>query len=278
VGGTDRFVSTGGLRFAVREFGDGADSALVFLHGSFVTAMTYDVMCEGIADSAGRRVLAIDQRGHGRSSHTDDYRWERWVEDIGAVADVLEVERFDLVGHSRGAFNAARFAGRHPDRVSALVLIDGGFPFETPDNEDYWGRVMSLFRDDGWRDLDEYLGVLTATFPRTDAEVIRAQWHWYEKAEDGRFHWPYAFDPALLTSASDPTDHEERSLRGATTCPVMVAKGEFSELAPGDGYLAAAADYPNAEAAVLGGAGHNVCFENVAGTVAVIADFLSHRS
>jgi pimeloyl-ACP methyl ester carboxylesterase len=267
------------LRFGVREFGSDGDVPVMFLHGSLVTAMTYDVMCEGIATSATRHVFAVDQRGHGRSSHTEDYSWERWVEDIEAMSDELGLERFALVGHSRGAFNAARFAGRHPARVSALVLVDGGFSYETADNMDYWGRLVSLLPEDGWRDLDEYLGVLMAAFPRTDPEVIRAQWHWYEQGNDGRFRWPYASDPALLASfVSDPTPDEELNLRRATTCPVMVAKAEFSELASGDGYLAAAADYPNAEPVVLRGTGHNICFENVTGTVATIADFLSAHS
>jgi esterase len=277
VSGVDRHATWGGLNFRYREWGDASDPPLVFLHGAFVASVTYDSLLGDLAAAAGRRVIALDQRGHGATDHTTDYSWERWVDDVDAFADHLGLERFELAGHSMGAFNASRYAGRHPTRVSALVLIDGGFAYESGDNPEYWGRVMSLFPEDGWSDVDSYVDRVCGLFPRTEPAVLRNGWQFFEPGDDGRYRWPYEFDPAMLGQA-DPDDDSERSLRRAVTCPVLVAKGEFSELAPGDGYLVAAAEHPNGTPAVLAGAGHNVCFENVAGTVARIAEFLGDPS
>jgi pimeloyl-ACP methyl ester carboxylesterase len=71
-----------------------------------------------------RRALAMDLRGHGRSSDpaAADYGMPALAEDIAAVADALELRRFVLVGHSMGGAAGAAYAGKHPARVTGLVL------------------------------------------------------------------------------------------------------------------------------------------------------------
>ena len=53
-------------------------------------------------------------------------------DDVVAALDHLGVEKAQIVGHSMGAFVAAVVARRHPDRVSSLLLVDGGLPLELP--------------------------------------------------------------------------------------------------------------------------------------------------
>lgn len=72
-----------------------------------------------------RRVVAFDFSGHGRSpGGLGGYTIAELAKDIGAVADAQQIDAFVLVGHSLGAAVAAEYAGTHPERVKALVLVD----------------------------------------------------------------------------------------------------------------------------------------------------------
>jgi pimeloyl-ACP methyl ester carboxylesterase len=73
-----------------------------------------------------RHVVALDFSGHGRSpGAVGAYSIQELAKDVGAVADAQQLESFVLVGHSMGAAVAAEYAGSHPQRVKALVLVDG---------------------------------------------------------------------------------------------------------------------------------------------------------
>lgn len=72
-----------------------------------------------------RRAVAMDMRGHGMSDapRCNDYAIAGLADDVAAVADGLQLDRFVLVGHSLGGMVAADYAGRHPERVAGLVLL-----------------------------------------------------------------------------------------------------------------------------------------------------------
>ena len=69
-------------------------------------------------------VVAINARGHGASSdaHPADCRFDRFADDVIAVADALGIARFIAGGISMGAGTAINLVVRYPQRVSALVL------------------------------------------------------------------------------------------------------------------------------------------------------------
>lgn len=72
-----------------------------------------------------RRAVALDLRGHGMSDapRNNDYAITGLADDVAAVADALQLDRFVLVGHSMGGMVAADYAGKHPERVAGLVLV-----------------------------------------------------------------------------------------------------------------------------------------------------------
>ncbi len=85
---------------------------------------------------AGRRVIAFDVRGHGRSEKFYDpsaYSLTRLAEDARALLDHLDIEAADVMGYSMGAKITAFLAAAHPRRVRSAVLgglgprlVDGG--------------------------------------------------------------------------------------------------------------------------------------------------------
>ena len=77
--------------------------------------------------SEHHRVVRYDERGNGMSQRdVPDVNFDTWVQDLETVADAAQLERFSLLGISRGASIAIAYAVKHPERVSQLVLY-GGF-------------------------------------------------------------------------------------------------------------------------------------------------------
>ena len=73
----------------------------------------------------GRRVVAFDNRGHGRSEKIHDpeaYRIDLMAEDVARILDALSIERADVMGYSMGARIATLFALAHPERLRSLIL------------------------------------------------------------------------------------------------------------------------------------------------------------
>jgi lipase len=81
----------------------------------------------------GYRIVAPDLRGRGRSNELPGpYGMQQHAADVTAVLDFLELAQALVVGHSMGGFVAVTFTALHPDRVGALLLVDGGVPLPVP--------------------------------------------------------------------------------------------------------------------------------------------------
>ena len=106
--------------------GDGAIPFL-FVHGLASNARLWDEVAEAVAE-AGHGSVAVDQRGHGRSSQCDDgFDFATLAGDLAAVIDATVARPVVAVGQSWGANVVLEFAARLPDRVAGLGLVDGGF-------------------------------------------------------------------------------------------------------------------------------------------------------
>ena len=178
---------------------------------------------------AGRRVVALDLRGRARSETTrpGTYGWPAHARDLVEAAASLGEDRFDLVGHSMGAYVAMQAAADHPERVARLVLIDGA---GTPDLAALGPIGAGLRRLDRWHPSeDEYVAAVRAggvvepwselweRFYRYELErradgQVRSRTSLQAVMEDveyGRHHrqdalWPGLQGPVLLVRASVP--------------------------------------------------------------------------
>lgn len=111
----------GALRLAVASSGDVTDHPVVLVHGMGGDHSTWRSLHREL-QTAGRSVVSVDLRGHGRSAHAKSYGLNDFRDDVAFVVDELGVEEFDLVGHSLGAHTALRLAMTMPGRVNRLVL------------------------------------------------------------------------------------------------------------------------------------------------------------
>ncbi len=133
-GSAERFFDSDGVRIRYLDAGEG--DAVVLLHG-FALSAEVNWGLTGLLDSLPQeyRMLALDQRGHGRSDKPHDreeYGLE-FIEDVLRLLDALEIEKAHVVGYSMGGTLALRLAADNPDRVRSVVAGGAGWvPPGTP--------------------------------------------------------------------------------------------------------------------------------------------------
>ncbi|GAA3113846.1 hypothetical protein GCM10020254_70280 [Streptomyces goshikiensis] len=110
----------------VRGVRPGRRPALVLLHALGQSAGHWAPVRDALAP--GRRVYALDLRGHGRSEWPGRYSLELMRDDVLGFLDALGLDRVELVGHSLGGVVAYLLAAQRPHRVTRLVLEDAPAP------------------------------------------------------------------------------------------------------------------------------------------------------
>jgi 3-oxoadipate enol-lactonase len=118
---------------------------IVLLHGWTVTAdLNFFQIYTGLATTG--RVIAMDQRGHGRGiASNSSFRLEDAADDVAAMLDVLGIPKAVIVGYSMGGAVAQLTAHRHPDRVGGLVLCATSCRFRRSTEKRFvWDKIMPL--------------------------------------------------------------------------------------------------------------------------------------
>jgi 2-succinyl-6-hydroxy-2,4-cyclohexadiene-1-carboxylate synthase len=109
--------------------------ALVLVHGFTGAALDFELVVDDLASD--RRVVTLDQRGHGQSTKTgtvDGYTIDQLVADLAAFLGAVGEGPVDLLGHSMGGRVAMGLVLDRPDLVSSLVLMDtSAWSFMPPD-------------------------------------------------------------------------------------------------------------------------------------------------
>jgi pimeloyl-ACP methyl ester carboxylesterase len=188
--------TNGAVEIAYLDEGEG--EPIVLVHGFASTKETNWVAPGWIMTlrGAGRRVIALDNRGHGASSKFYDpaaYHSATMAEDVRALLDHLTIDRADVMGYSMGARITAFLAVNHPARVRSAIfgglgirLVDGvGLPesiaeaLEAPslrDVQDQTGHMFRSFAEQTRSDLRALAACIRGsrqTMSRADAAGIR---------------------------------------------------------------------------------------------------------
>jgi pimeloyl-ACP methyl ester carboxylesterase len=141
---------------------DEAASVVLALHGVTASMMTWRTVARMLSARGDVCLLAPDLRGRGRSANLPGpYGIAAHIDDLIKVLDHVGARRAILVGHSLGAYVAARVAVEHPDRVAALVLLDAGLPLPALPHPEEMLQTS----------LDTAVMRLAITFPSADAYV-----------------------------------------------------------------------------------------------------------
>src|SRR5581483_8370748 len=119
----------------------GEGPPLILTHGYSSTSAMWH---EQIAPLSKRHRLVLwDMRGHGQSDYPEDpgaYSEALTVADIAALLDAVGAARAIVGGLSLGGYMSLAFYRAHPERVSALLIIDTGPGFKKDDAREAWNK------------------------------------------------------------------------------------------------------------------------------------------
>jgi len=265
-----RYVVVGGRRLSFLEWGNADRPVLCFLHGGSAHAHWFDLVAPAFADRF--HVISLDQRGHGESQWAEPpaYATENFAADLLGFVDGLGRARVVLIGHSMGGHNAMSFAAWHPDRVSALVIIDSR-PMIPTDR-------LDRLRRRGERTLRPYPTREAAAqsfrlVPReTNADPALLAHIGAAGVVERAGAWVYRFDPA---SNAERRPVDAWTLLDRITAPTLIARGELSPVLPRDMADKLRAAIRGASLVEIPASYHHLVLDNPAGFVQELDRFLA---
>jgi pimeloyl-ACP methyl ester carboxylesterase len=119
----------------------GSGPPLILTHGYSSTSAMWQGQIEALAKR--HKLIVWDMRGHGQSDYPDDpaaYSEALTVGDIAALLDEVGAAKAVVGGLSLGGYMSLAFYRAHPERVSALLIIDTGPGFKKDDAREAWNK------------------------------------------------------------------------------------------------------------------------------------------
>src|SRR5207302_4930346 len=271
----DHEVQVGRMRLHYLDWGGKGLPTMLFLHGSALTAHTWDLVCLALRDEY--HCIALDQRGHGDSdwAHDSDYSIGAQLADTKGFVDKLGLDKFILIGMSLGAINSLAFAIAHPERLTNLVIIDAGPEMRRPGSSrirDFVNEVQETVT------VEAIIEKALQVNPRRDPKLLRSSlMHNLRQQPDGTWKWKYD------TSRFKALDHaKHRAERAALAdglariaCPTLIVRGGDSDVFHEEDGIRLAARLPDGKFVTVPRAGHTVQGDNPKDLVAELRRFLA---
>ena len=244
----------GAVEIAYLDEGDG--EPIVLIHG-FASNKEVNWVAPGWVASltrAGRRVIALDNRGHGASGKPTDpaaYHSATMAGDVAALLDHLHIARADIMGYSMGARITAFLAVEKPQRVRASVL--GGLGIRLVEGVGLPESIATALEARSLADVADRTGrVFRAFAEQTKSDL-----------------------PALAACIRGSRQVLSRAEVAAIAAPVLVAVGSKDDVAGSAQELAAL--IPGARALDIPGRDHMLAVGDKVFKSAVL-DFLNQRA
>jgi esterase len=272
VNASERDIDVGGVRLHLREVGDADAPPVLFLHGIMGHRRDWDVLIDQLA--ASYRVLAVDQRGHGRSEWTRSYRVAEMAADALALIEHLDVAPLPIVGHSMGAMVALLVAERRPELVDRIVLIDIVPESLTTEFARQMPEMFEAMATSSYATVDEAAAEWQAGNPLARPDLLRNYvTHALVRGSDGRLRW--GFDArGLRAFLAGVSPSELWAAIDATTCPSLVIRGEHSPVTTDDQVAAVARRLGGARIVTIPDGGHDLGVEQPEAVAEAVSGFL----
>jgi len=278
--GRRRQLDIRGVQYGVTEWGNASAPRFIYLHGWADTGSTFQFVVDAM--KTDWHIIAPDWRGFGRSTvDCTSYWFPDYLADLHELLAIYSPDQpARIVGHSMGANIAGLYAGAMPERVTALVNIEGfglvdSDPAEAPIRYRQWiEEAQSLPGFTRYSDIRALATRIARRSPRmsaVQADFVAREWSAMRKDSrvelraDPRHKLP---NPVLYRRA------EAEACWKAIEADVLLVTGRASDLAGHFGSLSNTF-CPGDQRVVIDGAGHMLHFEAPAELATVIETFLS---
>ena len=251
-------------RLEALDFG-GEGPGILLLHGLAGTAREWEETAPGYPQT--HRVVALDQRGHGRSERRPaDVSREAFVADAIAAIDELALAPAVLIGQSLGGHTAFLVAAARPDLVRGLVIAEASPVEAKPGQPEEIRKLLSAWPMFPSRDAaQEFFG--GDSRPR---ERGRATWTRLKTGSSPAFDIDVMVE--AIAAATDARWDEWRRIQA----PTLIVRGERGDLSKEEAVEMASA-LPTAVLVTLPG-GHDVHLDEPEAWRAAVESFLARLS
>ena len=221
------------------------DDAIVFVHGVGSTAAIWDYQLPALLDSY--RCFAVELRGNGvpkPEAPPQSITREGFVDDVLAVADAANVERFHMVGCSLGGVVGFELWKRAPRRLRSC-LFAGSFA-AYPNADQYVESVIASVKAAGTMEAFAHERARKLGMPpgrRTDETIAQMACKNVE---------------SYIASTRATWTGDYRDILASMTIPVLVVRGEKDMVASAERAEEIARGVPKSRLAVVPNAGHVV--------------------
>lgn len=211
---------------------DTAEHTAVCVHGLTRNSRDFDALAQSLNDT--HTVFCPDVAGRGYSDwllNPHDYGFPLYVNDMAALLAKIGDEKIDWIGTSMGGLIGMMLAAQVNSPIQRLVLNDVG-PFIPKEAlgriADYLG-LNPVFNN--LDELEQHLRFVHAPF----GELTDDQWHHLaehsaKRCEDGKIALHYDPNLAIPVKESEPVDVDLWPIWEAIKCPVLILRGEESDL------------------------------------------------
>ena len=271
---TGHAPAANGRRLAYRDNGDPAATPIISHHGTPGSRLDRHPDEDAMLADLGLRMITYDRPGYGESDPQPGRRVVDAADDVAALAEHLEIDRFAVVGTSGGGPHALACSARLGSRVSRVGIVVGVGPSDDPeldflegmdqfnldefaaarDSEETLAAFLEPFVDLVRSDPDGLIDEIASHLPPSDQEVIRRPAHravaresLIESVRQGSRGWADD-DRAFVEGWGFPLSDAARETR--------LWQGELDVLVPRAHCAYQAERLPNARFELIPGAGH----------------------
>jgi pimeloyl-ACP methyl ester carboxylesterase len=249
-GTVGRHVEVGGARIWYAEWGPRSEATpVLLLHGGFGNSSYFGNLIPVLLDH-GYRVIAMDSRGHGRSTRSDaPYSYHLMAGDVIGLLDALKIARVRVVGWSDGGIIGLDLALNHPDRLAGLFAFGA--------NADVSGSKEAVEKEP----------VFVAYLARVPGE--------YRRLSPTPDQWD-AFSAAVGKMWETQPNFSAEQLHSLKT-RIVIADGEYDEAVRPEHTRYMASSIPGARLEMLSGVSHFAMLQDPRKFNAAVLEFLGER-
>jgi pimeloyl-ACP methyl ester carboxylesterase len=246
-------------RIAYTEWGsETAAHSCICVHGLTRNSRDFDALADAL--SPEYRVICPDVAGRGYSDwliNPHDYGFPLYLSDMAALLARIGDEKINWIGTSMGGIIGMLLAAQPNSPIQRLIINDVG-PFIPKESlsriGDYLGLDMKFPTIDA---LEQHLRFVHAPFGKlSDSEWHHLAEHSAKKCKDGQFAMHYDSAISVAFKQTDPVDVDLWPLWESIKCPVLILRGEQSDLLTKETAEEMLCRGPDAELIEIPGVGH----------------------